>query len=132
MSAENGSVPASVYQVLEAEDALEIAVLIGSRASETAGEHSDWDFALQFDRDLPRHSIPGRTESLRRALAAALKIEEDSIDLVDLPRARLAMRAEVAEHGIVLKGTDSLAWLHFLSRTWRELEEWEWYRRNAA
>jgi hypothetical protein len=52
--------------------------------------------------------------------------------LIDLPTARLAMRAVVAEEGTPLKGGDSLAWHRFLQRTWRELEEHYWEQIYAA
>ena len=48
---------------------------------------------------------------------------ESAVDLVDAPRANLAMRAAIAEEGVVLAGEDGLPWQRFLRRTWRELEE---------
>jgi len=54
------------------------------------------------------------------------------IDLVDIPTARLAMRAVVAEEGVVIKGAETLAWHRFLQRTWRELEEHYWEQTYAA
>ena len=52
--------------------------------------------------------------------------------LIELRRANLAMRASVAEEGIPLSGEDSLAWAHFLQRTWRELEDFYWDKQHAA
>lgn len=114
-----------------ASDQLEIAVLIGSRATGRSHEGSDWDIAIQWQRQ----SVPGQefglTEQLRHQIAQQLKIDSAQIDLIDIPTARLAMRAVIAEEGIPLK-TDTLAWPHFLTRTWAELEQLEWERQHAA
>ena len=56
----------------------------------------------------------------------------DKIDLIELRRANLTMRANVAENGVPLIGEDSLAWGHFLQRTWRELEDFYWELSHAA
>lgn len=73
-----------------------------------------------------------QTETLRRELARFLRIMPDDVDLVDLPSARLAMRAVVAEEGVELKGDNTLPWSHFLLRTWAELEDFYWSRQHAA
>lgn len=78
---------------LEGEPLLELAVLIGSRATGRAGPASDWDIAIQWERGVSFLERVGRTETLRRWLAALLGVTEDAIDLIDLPAARLAMRA---------------------------------------
>ena len=65
-------------------------------------------------------------------LAQALHVSPQTIDLIDLRRANLAMRAAVAEEGVPLTGTDGLAWMHFLQRTWHELEEHYWEQQHAA
>lgn len=111
---------------------LELAILIGSRATGTARPDSDWDFAIQWSRSLGGMSKLGRMEALRREVARQLGRDETAIDLIDLPSARLAMRAVVAEEGVVLKGDDSLYWHRFLQRTWRELEEYYWEQTYAA
>jgi hypothetical protein len=72
------------------------------------------------------------TENLRQKLAETLGRSEQAVDLIDLPTARLAMRAVVAEEGSPLKGGDSLAWNHLLQQTWRELEEHYWEKIYAA
>jgi hypothetical protein len=69
---------------------------------------------------------------LRRVLAQTLTISDEKVDLIDLAAAGLTMRAAVAEEGVVLKGEDSLAWNHFLLRTWRDLEDYYWERAHAA
>ena len=73
-----------------------------------------------------------REEMLRQSLAHALNVTADKIDLIDLPRSNLAMRANAAEQGIVLKGEDTLSWARFLTRTWRELEDFYWEQANAV
>jgi hypothetical protein len=42
------------------------------------------------------------------------------------------MRANVAENGRILKGEDTLAWAKFLTRTWRELEDFYWEQSHAS
>lgn len=111
---------------------LDFAVLIGSRASGKASEDSDWDIALQWASGMEWLNVLAETEALRHQLARAIGVDETSIDLIDLRRANLAMRASVAEEGIILKGEDSLAWAHFLQRTWRELEDYYWEKSHAA
>jgi len=112
---------------------VELAILVGSRANMSAGQESDWDIAIQLSRnDGDGFLALGRLETLRRQLAEVLGVSEEGVDLIELPRARLAMRAVVAEEGLPLKGEDSLAWSHFLGRTWRDLEDYYWEKRHAA
>jgi len=121
-----------LQQVLDSQPDIELAVLVGSRAEGCARPESDWDIAIQWKRDMPMLEDLAKTETLRRLLATALEVEEGRIDLINLPDARLAMRAVVAEDGVPLKGEDSLVWNHFLGRTWRELEAYEWEKQHAA
>lgn len=111
---------------------LELALLIGSRALGSERTDSDWDFALQWERSLPYWDTLGHTEMLRAELARLLKTTVEHIDLVDIPTAGLAMRATIAEEGVLLKGDNSLPWSHFLLRTWREMENFYWERQHAA
>jgi len=111
---------------------LELAILIGSRATGAAHPDSDWDIAIQWRRGMDFIQQLAVTEQLRRTLAEKLAVSGQSIDLIDLPTARLTMRAVVAEEGIPLKGGDSLVWHRFLQRTWRELEEQYWEQTYAA
>ena len=122
----------TIQQVLQAQAGLELAVLVGSRADGRAHSESDWDIAIQWKRGITMFDNLANTETLRRKLAAALGVGENLIDLIDLPRAGLTMRAMVAEEGVELKGEDSLAWNHFLGRVWRELEAYEWEKQHAA
>ncbi len=122
----------TIQQVLQTQTELELAVLVGSRADGCAHPESDWDIAMQWKREMSMLDNLANTETLRRKLAVALGIGEDRIDLIDLPRAGLTMRALVAEEGIPLKGEDTLAWNHFLGRVWRELEAYEWEKQHAA
>lgn len=122
----------AAQQTLRAEPRLEFAVLVGSRATGTALAASDWDIALQWSPALDWLTILANTETLRHKLASDLNVTPDSIDLIELRRANLAMRASVAEEGLPLTGQDSLAWPQFLQRTWRELEDFYWDKQHAA
>lgn len=123
---------ARIINILQAQPALEFAVLIGSRANDTATAESDWDIALQWSAQLSWLDQLGHTETLRRQLAANIGVSETAIDLIDLPRANLAMRAAVAEEGRPLIGENSLAWAHYLRRTWREIEDFYWEKQHAV
>lgn len=114
-----------------ANDQLEIAVLIGSRATGKSHERSDWDIAIQWHRQNAAERAFGLTEQLRQQIAKLLQVDGALIDLIEIPGSRLAMRAVIAEEGIPLK-TDTLAWHHFLTRTWAELEQLEWERQHEA
>lgn len=122
----------TLQKALEGIEALELAILVGSRAENTARSNSDWDIAIQWKRELSTLENLGNTETLRRHLAKTLATEENLIDLINLPNTGLAMRVLVAERGLPLKGEDSLAWNHFLSRAWRELEAYEWEKQHAS
>ncbi|MFZ5592658.1 MAG: type VII toxin-antitoxin system MntA family adenylyltransferase antitoxin [Pseudomonadota bacterium] len=111
---------------------IELALLIGSRAVGRAREDSDWDFAVQWRRDIPWENALEYTETLRADLARLLQTTQDQIDMVDIPAARLAMRAVIAEEGLLLKGENTLPWSHFLLRTWRDLEDFYWAKDHAA
>ena len=109
-----------------------MALLIGSRALGQAREESDWDFAVQWRRDVPWGDVLEYTETLRAELARLLHTTPDQIDIVDIPTARLAMRAVIAEEGLLFKGENTLSWSHFLLRTWRDLEDFYWTKDHAA
>lgn len=111
---------------------LAFAVLVGSRADGTAQANSDWDIAVQWQMSVDWLTVIGAHESLRREIAQLLGASDLQVDLIDLDRASLVMRANVAENGKVLIGEDSLNWMHFLSRTWRELEYFYWEQAHAA
>lgn len=111
---------------------LEFAVLVGSRATGGARSDSDWDIALQWSAQMDWFAVLSNTETLRNNLADSMNVSPDAIDLIELRRANLAMRASVAEEGLPLIGQDSLAWAHFLQRTWRELEDFYWEKQHAA
>ena len=113
-------------QLLVDQPDLELAILVGSQAKGNATPHSDWDIAIRWIKQVGPMQQLGKTETLRRLLAKQLNQPETKIDLIDLSTAGLAMCAVVAEEGVVLKGEDSLAWNHFLQRTWRDLENYYW------
>lgn len=123
---------AALEQLLAGEAQLDFAVLVGSRAQGTAHAESDWDIALQWCAQHDWLDQLGTQETLRRNIAQTLGVSPDAIDLIDLSRASLAMRANVAEDGTVLKGEEGLAWARFLTRTWRELEDYYWNQSHAA
>jgi predicted nucleotidyltransferase len=122
----------TLAQSLKAQPHLEFAVLVGSRATGKTHDASDWDIAVQWSPQLEWFDVLAYTETLRRRLAVALQTPESTVDLIELRRANLAMRASVAEEGLPLVGVDSLAWAHFLKRTWRELEDFYWEKQHAA
>lgn len=119
-------------RLLRGQPQLLFAVLVGSRATGKAHADSDWDIGLQWAPDTDWMDRLGTTEALRGQLAQALKVPPDAVDLIDLARANLAMRAAVAEEGVPLTGDDGMPWFHFLQRTWRELEEHYWEQAHAA
>jgi len=132
----NETAASSPFEALSAvlldQPELEFAVLVGSRATGKTHDGSDWDIALQWSAQLDWLTVLANTETLRHKLALALQTPESAVDLIELRRANLAMRACVAEQGIPLSGADSLAWAHFLRRTWRELEDFYWDKQHAA
>jgi len=128
----DSSVRAALRDLFARYEDIELAVLIGSRATATAHEHSDWDFAVQWRRGIAYYDTLGKTEELRAALAGRLNVTANNIDIVDMPTGRLAIRAVIANQGVLLKGDDQLPWSRFLLRTWRDLEDFVWEREHAA
>jgi len=124
--------PAALIALLREQPQLIFSVLVGSRATGRAHEGSDWDIALQWAPEVNWPNMLGQTEALRAQLAQVLGVTPQAIDLIDLRRANLAMRAAAAEEGVPLTGADGLAWMHFLQRTWRELEDHYWEQQHAA
>ncbi|WLD57042.1 nucleotidyltransferase domain-containing protein [Salinispirillum sp. LH 10-3-1] len=123
--------------ILTLPDTLDFLVLVGSRALDTAQQTSDWDIAFQFSPEAGTiHSNPmcylAMVEALREDLAIALAVDDSSIDLIDAANSNLAMKAVIAEEGLVITGDEKLPWYHFLTRTWRELEDWYWEQEHAA
>ena len=132
MSINANSLPDALVQTLLAQPLLEFSVLVGSQATGKAHAASDWDIALQWSPQLDWLTVLGATETLRSQLSEAMKVSPDHIDLIELRRANLAMRASAAEEGKPLTGQDTLAWAHFLQRTWRELEDFYWDKQHAS
>ena len=110
----------------------DIAVLVGSRALGTATDDSDWDIAIWWSEDHDTWQQLGHTETLRRALALALNTREENIDLIQAPTAGLAMREKIANEGQLIYTHNPLKWIHFLTRTWREIEQFHWEREHYA
>ena len=88
--------------------------------------------ALLAQPQLDWLTLLSHPETLRRQPAEALHIAPTAIDLIELRRANLGVCASVAKDGVPLAGKDSLAWTHFLQRTWRELEDFYWEKQHAA
>lgn len=112
--------------------ALQFAVLVGSRATGQQHAGSDWDIAVQWNPATDWGQALELTECLRLDIAKMLAVGAEHVDMIDLRRANLTMRASVAEEGQPLAVTDERAWNHFLQRTWRDLEDFYWDRRHAA
>lgn len=123
----------SLSNALKHVDGLDFAVLIGSRAREEARPESDWDIAIQW-REGHTSALESlaRNEQIKYYLAQHLVCEPDNIDIIDLKRANLTIRAVIAEEGIPLFGDNELPWMRFLSRTWRDLEHWYLEKEYAA
>lgn len=77
---------------------LRVLVLFGSRATGDARPDSDWDFAYLAAPEMDR-------ESLRMALADALGVASEAVDLVDLSRASAVLRYEVARDLVAVVDT---------------------------
>jgi len=122
----------TIQNVLQDYPQIRFAALIGSRVQGTATPDSDWDIAIRWEYGQDWMKTLSTTETLRRRIAGVLGVAESKVDLIDLSRANLAMRASVAEEGKLLKGQDTLAWFHFLQRTWRELEDFYWDLHHAT
>lgn len=132
----------ALKHLLQAYPHLELAILVGSRALNTATQatvtqdtvtqHSDWDIAIRWKKGINNLALLEQAEALKHKIAEAITIHPDQIDLIDMTTARLAMRAVIAEEGVILKGEDTLAWSHFLTQTWAELEDYYWRKQHAA
>jgi predicted nucleotidyltransferase len=118
--------------LIQAQEGLEFAVLVGSQANGTANAQSDWDLALRWHKDISAMDQLMLSEQLKQTIHRELGVHPDQLDLIDMAHAKLAMRALVAEEGVVLAGQDTLPWLNFLTLTWAELEDFHWRKTHAA
>lgn len=123
---------ATIKNVLQSFPDLELSILVGSQAKGDATPESDWDIALRWNKNVGVLHALQQTELLKQKISDAAQIRRDKIDIIDMTKARLAMRAVIAEEGILLKGEDTLAWSHFLTQTWAELEDYYWRQNHAA
>ena len=132
----------ALKHLLQAYAQLELAILVGSRAlnaatqnmaiQDAAAQDSDWDIAIRWKKGINSLVLLEQAEALKQKIAEAISTHPDQIDLIDITTARLAMRAVIAEEGVILKGEDTLAWSHFLTQTWAELEDYYWRKQHAA
>jgi predicted nucleotidyltransferase len=119
-------------QALAAVTELELAVLVGSQANGSATAQSDWDIAIRWASGTSLTEQLELEAKLVQHIAQALAIHPDKIDLIQLTAAKLAMREVVANQGVPLKGEQTLAWFHFLTQTWAEVEDFYWRKNHAA
>lgn len=122
----------ALKHLLKAYPEIELAILIGSQALNMATPHSDWDIAIRCNKEINALARLEHAEILKPKIAEVVGVHQDKIDLIDMVTARLAMRAVIAEEGLLLKGDDTLAWSHFLTQTWAELEDYYWRKQHAA
>ncbi len=119
-------------QALTAVPELELAVLVGSQANGTATDNSDWDIAIRWHKHIVSVDQLALEARLVQRIAQTLDVHADKIDLIQLTAAKLAMREVVANQGVPLKGEQTLAWFHFLTQTWAEVEDFYWRKNHAA
>lgn len=96
--------------------ALQLLVLLGSRARGDAGEHSDWDVGHVADDGLD-------AGLLAADLMSALRT--DQFDLVDLRRASALLRRDAAGEGLLLHERQDGAFTAFrveAAVTWCDME----------
>jgi len=121
-----------IKKIFEDNSSLELAILIGSRTNNNATTDSDWDFAIQWQRDISQFKQLQITEELRNKLSKALNTPSDKIDLINIPTAGLAISEIIANEGNIIKGENTLALSRFLLKTWRTVEEFYWESLYAA
>lgn len=131
-SATHTSTLGRLKTLLQTQEDLEFAVLVGSQANGTATAQSDWDLALRWRKDISATDQLMLSETLKQAIHQDIGVHPEQIDIIDMSHAKLAMRALVAEEGVVLKGQGTLPWLNFLTLTWAELEDFHWRKTHAA
>ena len=119
-------------QTLAAMPELELAVLLGSQANGTATAKSDWDIAIRWCKHIAPIDQLVLEAKLVQRVAQTLSVHPDKVDLIQLNTAKLAMREVVANQGVPLKGEQTLAWFHFLTQTWAEVEDFYWRKNHAA
>ena len=131
-SSTHGSILERLKLLLQALPDLEFAVLVGSQANGTATAQSDWDLALRWRKDIAAMDQLVLSEKLKQTIQQDIGVHPDQVDIIDMSQAKLAMRALVAQEGVVLKGQDTLPWMNFLTLTWAELEDFHWRKTHAA
>lgn len=115
-----------LQSVLRADDAIELAVLFGSRARSSASELSDVDVAILLKADAKKETL----SKLQLQLADILRVRIDCIDIVDLSSAPPLLRFQVAKDGIVLKAVDKHTWSQFRYTAMRDWWDWAPFARR--
>lgn len=117
---------------LEQATKVSFAVLVGSRANGSAHAESDWDIGIAFEYGIDPLERYQQLGDLQVQLAQATGLHPDQLDLIDIAQAGLAMREQIANYGVLLKGDNTLVWSRFLTKTWRELEMFQWEKEHGV
>ena len=118
--------------ILKSRTDIKFSILFGSRAKNSAHEHSDWDVALFFNDNSDTWENMGKKEEIRQQIAKALKIDAEMIDIVDLYQNSLGINATVVDEGVILSDQDSLALAYYYQSIWAKLEDFYWNSEHAA
>ena len=103
-------------EVLEAQPAVQLAVLFGSRARGRSGPRSDLDLGLLLDPDT-------RNERQRVEVAAGRAARRE-VDCVYLEEAPPLLRFQIARDGVVLVERQPRLWPRFKARAM--VDWWDW------
>lgn len=122
----------TLQRLLQADINLELSVLVGSQASGSAKQDSDWDIAIRWHKVVKPSIGLEYSEILKQKISDVVGIDKDKNDLIDIATSHLAMKALIVEEGMILKGNETLAWSHFVTQTWAELEDRYWRKKHVA
>ena len=86
---------ARLRQALDSNDNVLLAYLFGSRAKGGSGPLSDYDVAV-----LLRDDSPSSLAEVLFSVSSALKVSEDKVDILDLARSPLSLKARVISEGV--------------------------------
>lgn len=106
----------ALRQALEAQSAVQMAVLFGSRARGRSGTRSDVDLALRLE--------PDTVELLWQVVAAAGRAAGVEVDVVELDASPPLLRFQIARDGVVLVEREPRLWTRFKTRAM--IDWWDW------